>query len=161
MSDSDIALMFNHFAAQKVARAGSASFGICEAFPYLDGSMLVDDNSFLEAAAQGQTVFASSGDNGSACGVAVGVNGVTGGGAPMVEYPGSSPYVIAAGGTTLITNSDGTYNEEIGWYAGGGGGRQFEAFTHWDAAGNTLSTVGKGVPDVAMGAHPTHAVFTW
>src|SRR3984885_4131016 len=115
MSDSDIALMFNHFAAQKVARAGSASFGICEAFPYLDGSMLVDDNSFLEAAAQGQTVFASSGDNGSACGVAVGVNGVTGGGAPMVEYPASSPYVIAAGGTTLLTNNDGTHNEEKGW----------------------------------------------
>ena len=49
--------MFNHFAAQKLARAGSASFGICEVFPFLDGSMLADDNSFLEAAAQGQTVL--------------------------------------------------------------------------------------------------------
>ena len=44
--------MFNHFAAQKLARAGSASFGICEVFPFVDGSMLVDDNTFLEAAAQ-------------------------------------------------------------------------------------------------------------
>jgi pseudomonalisin len=108
LTDSDVALMFNHFAAQKMAKAGSASFG--EAFAFVDGSMLVDDNSFLEAAAQGQTVFASTGDNGSSCGVAVGANGVPGLGAPMVEYPASSPYVIGVGGTTLITNADGSYN---------------------------------------------------
>src|SRR3984885_4384547 len=104
MTDADIALMFNRFAAQKLARAGSASFGLCEVFAYLDGSMLADDNSFLEAAAQGQTVFASSGDTGSACIVGTGENGVPGEGIPMVEYPASSPYVIGAGGTTLVTN---------------------------------------------------------
>jgi pseudomonalisin len=160
LTDSDVALMFNHFAAQKLARAGSASFGICEVFPFVDGSMLVDDNSFLEAAAQGQTVFASSGDNGSACGV-VGVNGVTGGGAPMVEYPASSPYVIGAGGTTLITNSDGTYNQEIGWYAGGGGVSQFELSPFWQSPVNPLATVGRGVPDVAMDADPNSGVYIW
>jgi pseudomonalisin len=161
LTDSDTALMFNHFAAQKLARAGSASFGICEAFPFVDGSMVVDDNAFLEAAAQGQTVFASSGDNGSACGVAVGVNGVSGGGAPMVEYPASSPYVIAAGGTTLITNSDGTYNEEIGWNASGGGASQFELSPYWQSAVNPLSAAGKGVPDVAMDADPNSGVYIW
>jgi len=67
LSDSDVALMFNKFAHQNIARAGSASFGLCETFAYLDGSMLADDQVFLEAAAQGQTVFASTGDNGSAC----------------------------------------------------------------------------------------------
>jgi pseudomonalisin len=118
LTDSDVALMFNHFAAQKLAMAGSASFGICEVFPFLDGSMLVHDNTFLEAAAQGQTVFASTGDNGSSCGVAVGANGVPGLGVPMVEYPASSPYVIGVGGTTLITNADGSYNSEIAWNAG-------------------------------------------
>jgi pseudomonalisin len=161
LSDSDTALMFNHFAAQKLARAGSASFGICEAFPYLDGSMLADDNSFLEAAAQGQTVFASSGDNGSACGVAVGANGVPGGGAPMVNYPASSPYVIGAGGTTLVTNSDGTYDQEIAWYASGGGVSQFEASPYWQSAVNPLSTAGKGLPDVAMDADPNSGVYIW
>jgi pseudomonalisin len=161
LSDSDTALMFNHFAAQKLARAGSASFGICEAFPYLDGSMVVDDNSFLEAAAQGQTVFASSGDNGSACGVGVGENGIPGDGAPLVNYPASSPYVIGAGGTTLITNSNGTYDQEIGWYAGGGGVSQFEASPFWQSAVNPLSTEGKGVPDVAMDADPNSGVYIW
>lgn len=67
LTDSDIALEFSRFASQDVAKAGSASFGECETFPYLDGSMLADDEVFAEAAAQGQTVFASTGDTGGAC----------------------------------------------------------------------------------------------
>jgi pseudomonalisin len=161
MSDSDLALSFNRFAAQKVARAGSASFGECEVFAYLDGSMLADDNSFLEAAAQGQTVFASSGDTGSSCIVGTGENGVPGEGIPMVEYPASSPYVLGAGGTTLLTNSNGTWNDEIAWYAGGGGLSQFEASPYWQSPVNTFSTVGKGVPDIAMDADPESGVSIW
>ncbi len=161
LTDSDTALMFNHFAAQKLARAGSASFGICEVFPFLDGSMLADDNAFLEAAAQGQTVFASSGDTGSACGIAVGANGVPGAGAPMVEYPASSTYVMGVGGTTLLTNSDGTYDQEITWYAGGGGLSQFDGGGFWQTPVNTFSTVGKGVPDIAMDADPNSGVYLW
>lgn len=161
LTDSDTALMFNHFAAQKLAKAGSASFGICEVFPFIDGSMLADDNSFLEAAAQGQTVFASSGDNGSACGVAVGANGVPGFGLPMVEYPASSTYVMGTGGTTLITNSDGSYNNEIAWNAGGGGASQVEFSPYWQSPVNPLATVGKGVPDIAMDADPNSGVYLW
>ena len=161
LTDADVALMFNHFAAQKLAKAGSASFGICEVFPFLDGSMLADDNSFLEAAAQGQTVFASSGDTGSSCAIAVGVNGVPGGGAPMVEYPASSTYVMGVGGTTLVTNSDGSYDQEVTWYAGGGGLSQFDLSGFWQTPVNTFSTVGKGVPDVAMDADPNSGVYLW
>ncbi|MGH9704610.1 MAG: S53 family peptidase [Candidatus Acidiferrales bacterium] len=161
LTDSDTALMFNHFAAQKLARAGSASFGICEVFPFIDGSMIVDDNSFLEAAAQGQTAFASTGDTGSSCGVAVGANGVPGAGIPMVEYPASSSYVIGVGGTTLISNSDGSYSNEITWNAGGGGLSQFELSPFWQVPVNSLSTVGKGVPDVAMDADPNSGVYIW
>lgn len=160
LSDSDVALMFNHFAAQKLARAGSASFGLCEVFAYLDGSMLVDDDAFLEAAAQGQTVFASTGDNGSFCGVAVGANGAPAG-VPMVEYPAASPYVIGAGGTTLLTNSDGTWNSEVAWYAGGGGISQFELSPFWQAPVDPASTVGKGLPDIAMDADPNSGVYIW
>ena len=160
LSDSDVALMFNHFAAQKLARAGSASFGLCEAFAYLDGSMLVDDEAFLEAAAQGQTVFASTGDNGSFCGVAVGANGVPAG-VPMVEYPAASPYVIGAGGTTLLTNSDGTWANEITWNAGGGGVSQFELSPFWQSPVDVASTAGKGVPDIAMDADPESGVYIW
>ncbi|MCY0903142.1 MAG: protease pro-enzyme activation domain-containing protein, partial [Firmicutes bacterium] len=69
LTDSDIAREFNAFASQDVAKAGSASFGECEFDAYLDGSMVIDDEIFAEAAAQGQTTFASAGDTGGFCAV--------------------------------------------------------------------------------------------
>ncbi len=154
LTDADTALAFNRFAAQNVARIANASFGICEVFPYVDGSMLIDDNIFLEAAAQGQTVFASTGDTGSFCGAVVGTNGVPGG-APFVEYPAASPYVVGVGGTTLLTNSDGTYDNETAWNAGGGGISQFEYSPYWQApAVPSNANSSKGLPDVAMDADP-------
>ena len=159
LTDSDVALMFSRFATDNLAKAGSASFGLCEAFPYLDGSMLADDEVFLEAAAQGQTVFASTGDTGGFCPVEVGENGVPFG-APMVNYPASSPYVVAVGGTTLVTNGDGTYDEELAWYAGGGGISQFEYSPYWQTAADLPSAQlnSKGLPDVSMVADPYSGV---
>jgi subtilase family serine protease len=50
--------------------------------------------------------FASTGDNGQAGGIA---------------YPAASQYVIAVGGTSIYTNSDGTLSSEQGWSGSGGG----------------------------------------
>jgi len=60
LDDVDLTVSFNKFAAQNTARAANASFGECEAAASLGGSMAADDNSFMQAAAQGQTVFVSS-----------------------------------------------------------------------------------------------------
>jgi pseudomonalisin/xanthomonalisin len=161
LTDSDLALAFNKFASQDVARAGSASFGECEYQAYLDGAMVAWDQIFAEAAAQGQTVFASSGDTGGFCPVAPN-NGVPAG-VPDVNYPASSPYVVSAGGTTLLTNADGTYNDEVAWLAGGGGPSAFETQPFWQSgvAPPTSTTcvevvacLGKTLPDVAMDADP-------
>lgn len=154
LTDSDLAIAFNRFASQNVARAGNASFGECEILPYLDGSMLADDQVFAEAAAQGQTVFSSTGDVGAACPVE-GTNGVPDSGPIMVSYPASSPYVVAVGGTDLLTNTDGTWNNEIAWYAGGGGISQFEYSMYWQSGIVPSNTAGdRGLPDVAMCADP-------
>ena len=155
LSDSDLALEFSKWASDDYARAASASLGECEIFPYLDGSMVVDDETFLEAASQGQTFFASSGDTGSFCPVGVGTNGVPIG-APLVNYPASSPYVVGVGGTTLLANADGSYDTEISWYAGGGGVSLFESSPYWQAAAVPLlaDTGMRGVPDIAMDADP-------
>ncbi len=155
LTDSDLALEISRWATDDKAKAGSASLGECEIFPYLDGSMLADDESFAEAAAQGQSFFASTGDTGSFCPAEVGENGVPAG-APMVNYPASSQYVMAVGGTTLLTNSDGTYDTETAWYAGGGGISQFEYSPYWQtAAAVPSSELGdKGIPDIAMDADP-------
>jgi len=155
LTNSDLALEISRWATQNYAKAASASLGECEFFPFIDGSMLADDNSFLEAAAQGQTFFASSGDTGSFCPVGVGTNGAPAG-APFVSYPASSPYVVGVGGTTLLADSGDVYDQEITWYAGGGGISQFEYAPWWQANAGVVSATNnsKGVPDVAMDADP-------
>lgn len=162
LTDSDTAREFSAFATSHVAQAGSASFGECEYGAYLDGAMLADDETFAEAAARGQTVFASSGDTGGFCPVAPN-NGVPAG-VPDVNYPASSPYVTSVGGTTLVTNADGSYNQEAAWVAGGGGPSLFESSPYWQAGDGLTGTVlptacmvqgcGRTVPDVANDADP-------
>ena len=156
LSDSDWARVFARGPPHTLPMGPGASLGECEAFPELDGSLTVDDEIFLEAASQGQTFFASSGDTGSFCPLGpAGVNGVPIG-APLVNYPAASPYVVGVGGTTLLTNQDGSYDTEIAWNNGGGGLSQFESSPYWQkAAVSLLSTTGfRGVPDVAMDADP-------
>lgn len=157
LSDSDTALEFNKWVTQDVAQAANASFSECEFLAYLDGAMLAEDQVFLQAAAQGQTLFASTGDTGSFCSVGT-PNGVPLG-APFVGYPASSPYVVGVGGTTLATNADGSYSAEVAWYAGGGGLSQFEAAPYWqsgivptDVSGSPLND--RALPDVSMDADP-------
>ncbi len=153
LTDSDIALEFNRFVTDDLAPVGNASFGGCEAFPYVDGSMVLDDEILVEGAAQGQTLFVSTGDTGSFCSVG-NPNGVPGG-VPLVEYPAASPYTNAVGGTTLWSQYDGSYQGESAWVAGGGGISQFEYSPYWESPAQTIGTtpVGysfRGLPDVAM-----------
>ncbi len=165
LTDSDIGLAINKFVSDDKAKALNISLGECEAFPYVDGAMLLDDEMFAEAALQGQTAFASSDDNGSACPV-LPTNGVPASGPPGVSYPASSPYVIAAGGTSLATHANFTYDGELAWIAGGGGVSGFEYPPFWQGytGSGTLPIVpsyeasavgyGRGIPDVAMCADP-------
>jgi pseudomonalisin len=156
--DADIALMFNHFVTDKLARAASASFDECEFAPYLDGTMLASDMIFLQGAAQGQTVFNSTGDTGSSCPVIpVNTNGVPLSGAPFVNWPAASPYVVAVGGTSLFLDANGNYANEIAWNAGGGGISQFDGCSFWQTTSIIPSCANnsRGVPDIAMDADPT------
>ena len=155
MSFADMVVSYNKWVIDDKDPIGNSSFGGCEVFPYQDGSMLAADEVLVEAASQGQTMFASSGDNGGFCTAAVDTNGAPGG-APMVEYPASSPYVVAVGGTDLFSNADGTYLGENSWEAGGGGLSQFEYGPYWETATQAVNSVGavtmRGVPDIAMDA---------
>lgn len=167
LTDSDIALEYSKWESDNLAQIGNSSFGGCEFLPYLDGSMLVDDEVLLAAAAHGQTMFASSGDTGSFCSVGT-PNGVNAG-APFVEYPAASPYVVAVGGTTLLSNADGSYASEVGWMNGGGGLSQFEYSPYWQqgvqpqsgAAGVSAPVSIRGVPDIAMDADPNTGFNTY
>ncbi len=162
MTDSDLGLAINKAVSSNQVKAFNMSFGECEFFPYLDGSMVLDDEMFGEAALQGITPFASADDNGSAC-PSEGPNGVPLDGPPDTSYPASSPYVIAVGGTNLFTNANFTYDYEIAWEASGGGISLFENSPFWQAYTGSgsepivLSTENgsRGVPDVSMCAGGT------
>ncbi len=154
MTNADLARAINKWAAQGSVQAASASLGECDALPYLDGSMKLDDTALAEAAAQGQTFMASTGDTGSSCAVA-GTNGVPGSGPPDTEYPASSPYALAVGGTTLDTDNADNYGTEITWNAGGGGVSPVENGGKWQNGVVPTSSAGlRGVPDIALDADP-------
>jgi subtilase family serine protease len=154
LTNSDLARAINSFAAQDVAQAGSASLGECDLLPFLDGSMIVDDLALAQAAVQGQTFFASTGDTGSSCAV-VNTNGVPGSGPADTEYPASSPYAVGVGGTTLITDDSNAYQNEIAWNAGGGGVSPVENSGFWQGGVVPSAAAGaRGVPDIAFDADP-------
>jgi pseudomonalisin len=162
MTDSDLALAINKAVTSNTVKAFNMSFGECEFEAYIDGSMLIDDEVFGEAALQGITPFASAADQGSACPV-VGTNGVPLSGPPDTSYPASSPYVVAVGGTNLFVNADYTYDYEVAWEASGGGISYFETSPFWQSYTGTGSEPivpsaaagDRGVPDVSMCAGGT------
>ena len=70
---------------------------------------------FQYAQSQGINVFVASGDSGA-------YNGYN---TLNVNFPASSPNVIAVGGTTLSIYSNSSYESEVGWNGSGGGQSQF------------------------------------
>jgi subtilase family serine protease len=95
--DSQIVADFAAFVSQNKARALSASIGGCEINSYLDGSELSTDVIMQQAAMQGQSLFASSGDNGDACMYVAAIGAPAG--VPGVNWPASGTFTTAVGGT--------------------------------------------------------------
>jgi kumamolisin len=130
-------------------------------------SMTGMNEAISDAAALGTTVTVAAGDNGSSDN-ASSTSGV------QVDFPASSPYSLACGGTTLVGNTaTSTITSEVVWNelaiqggAGGGGVSVTYAQPTWQkdagvpasAAGGTgigsATEPGRGVPDVAGNADP-------
>jgi kumamolisin len=110
------------------------------------------NETFMSAAALGVTITVAAGDNGSS-------DRETDGKA-HVDFPSSSPYVLACGGTRLLTNSETVWNELDGGATGGG---ISDIFTVPDyqknislpASVNSNKRKGRGVPDIAANADPS------
>ena len=105
-----------------------------------------DDFIFQEMAAQGQSVFAASGDYGYYQPI------------PPYFYPAEDAYVTAVGGTSLVTTGAGAaWASETGWSDSGGGvspdGIQIPGWQVGVAnTSNLASGTLRNVPDVAMEA---------
>jgi subtilase family serine protease len=150
LANDDILATVNRWVTDNTNKQASFSAGECELLAQVSGFQGPLDNALEQAAAQGQTLFTSSGDTGSFCPVIIGVNGVPAG-LPGTNYPAASPFAMGVGGTTVL----GPGPNEIAWYAGGGGITFFEDVPAYQStAGGSFTGVDRGVPDVALDADP-------
>jgi kumamolisin len=122
------------------------------------------DEAFQSAAAMGVTVCIAAGDDGSTDGVTDGLN--------HVDFPASSPNVLACGGTELVASGNAITSETV-WNelannegATGGGISDFFPLPSWQSgaavppSANPNHNVGRGVPDVAGDADPSTGYIT-
>jgi kumamolisin len=121
-------------------------------------AMTAFDQAFQVAALAGITVCVASGDDGSNDGV--------GDGGVHVDFPASSPHVLACGGTSLRAGNGGIQSETV-WNNGakggasGGGVSGFFPLPTWqnglqatNGKGKKTALANRGVPDVSGDADP-------
>jgi pseudomonalisin/xanthomonalisin len=145
LNDPDVTLAFNAAISAGIAKTINSSLGVCETSAVSDGTVAAEDQLFELAIAQGQTIAVAAGDDGSAeCAPT-----------PGQDYPASSPYVIAVGGTTLVA-ANGAYQSETAWVDGGGGPSVVEAQPYWQ--NGIVPGTARGVPDLAFDADPDSGI---
>jgi len=115
------------------------------------------NNALRDAALMGVTVTVAAGDNGSTDGLADGKQ--------HVDFPASSPYALACGGTRLEGSGTNISLENV-WNDGASGGAtgggisdffpipSYQANAHVPKSLNPGHFAGRGVPDVAGDADP-------
>ncbi len=119
----------------------SSSWGECEQdeATYDPGAQEAENYIFQQAAAQGQTVLSAAGDTGDdTCNEIRQVPPPTDQNPLSVMDPGSNPYVMAVGGTTLDDANpnnltETVWNDGANWGGGGGGISQTWTMPSWQA----------------------------
>jgi pseudomonalisin len=183
LSDADVLKIFQQWTDDPHGpMQANASFGECETNPtnpVTGGALMtlplpvgeglgnnlqpLSESVLKKAAMEGKTLFSSTGDTGSSCPVVYGPvigagNGVLNQGFPLTNYPASSPYAVAVGGTVLYTNGAGKRTTEYAWTFGGGGSSLLIGLPNYQkgVANNVIPclqpTLGKpcrAIPDVA------------
>jgi hypothetical protein len=113
------------------------------------------NDAFKDAATRGVTVLSAAGDSG----VIDGIND----GQAHVDFPASSPWVLACGGTRLTASAE-RITSEVVWNDGrtggatGGGVSDIFPLPQWQMRANVPAgrngNAGRGIPDVAANASP-------
>jgi subtilase family serine protease len=140
VGSSDVSI-FNQMAVDNTAKQLSCSWGWSDDEKSLDPI-------FKEMAAQGQSVFVATGDNGS---------GTPG----NVVWPADDPYITAVGGTDITTNGPGgPWQSETGWSGSAGSpsknGIPIPSYQKLPGVINSMnkgSTTLRNYPDVAAEAN--------
>jgi subtilase family serine protease len=142
---------YNRIIGDDSAQVISTSWGTCEA---IEGSVPARAQAtlFEEAAVQGQTVIAASGDDGS---------NDCGNGQESVDDPASQPWVTAVGATSLQASGNAVWNDTFG-ASGGGPSRLWPvpayqrtaALTQTDVTCGAAGNACREVPDLSIDGDP-------
>jgi len=157
---------YSRIVSENRAQVVSTSWGECEAAleaePAFRGAPVIDalHTLFQQAAAQGQSVFAATGDAGSEdC-----YNAVPPNESLQVDHPADDPLVTGVGGTTLLVagfepvwnDCEGAVGDSCaasGLHAGGGGLSNHYKRPSWQPlASNATCTTCREVPDISANA---------
>ncbi|WP_323123782.1 S53 family peptidase [Burkholderia alba] len=153
-TNASLLSVINKAVSDNSAKVINMSWGL----PECDGVPSWADSAFKLGVTQGQTFVAATGDNGTySC-----LN--TDGSAPengsystnkalSVNYPASSPYVVAVGGTTLNTSTSDAYISEAVWPYSGGGVSGSEPTPSWQSS----TYLNRELPDLAFDADWTNS----
>ncbi|HEY1827712.1 MAG TPA: hypothetical protein VGF87_06815, partial [Acidimicrobiales bacterium] len=177
-TDTTTLELISRIASDDTAQVVTTSWGVCEA---VDGQQdaLAENATFQRMAAQGQTMIAAAGDEGSEDCVEPGDRGSL---ALAIDDPGAQPDVISVGGTDLVANAVATQSvwnncqgrslqslcsddtsANTGNGAGGGGFSSFWAKPAWQpsvsgATDPCGSASCRSVPDLSEPADPNNGV---
>jgi len=146
---------YNKIASDNSAKEISTSWGLSETQSTIS-VLNAENNAFQQMAAQGQSIYAASGDSGA----------YDDGQTLSVDDPASQPYMVGVGGTTLSVADPSTDNEswsgETTWNSGstllgasGGGISAVWPIPPWQqGVASAASQTYRNVPDVSLDADP-------
>jgi kumamolisin len=152
-NNQTFATVVDRIVADGRATVVSISWGTCDLEPFNERAL--DEAAFRRASAMGLWFFAASGDAGA---YDCHTEDDDWSDELAVDYPSSSPSVVAVGATRLSITSTGAYAGEavmedalVGW-GGGGGISPWDPLPEWQAGPgvlNDFSQAHRQVPDVA------------
>ncbi len=136
--------VYNTIVTANAASVMTTSWGTAES-NMSTTTLNADDNIFKQAAAQGISVFAAAGDNGSSDGTS---------NTDEADYPSSDPYIAACGGTTLNLSSSGAIASETAWSGSGGAESHYFAEPTWQVGTNVPEDGYRQTSDFSLDADP-------
>lgn len=128
-----------------VSPSGSAGTGLGQVSMSWGGAEFSGESAFdSHLTTAGVVYFAASGDTGGS-----------------TIYPGASPSVVSAGGTTVNRNGGGYFVSETAWSKSGGGISAFEATPTFQIGIVAAAGTQRAVPDVSFDSDPNSGVSVY
>lgn len=136
--------VYNKIVTDDQAAVMTTSWGAAESSTST-ATMQTDDNIFAQGAAEGISLFAAAGDNGSSDGTS---------NQDEADFPSSDPYVAAAGGTSLTLTTNNAIASETAWSGTGGAESHYFTEPSWQLGTNVPQDGFRQTSDLALDADP-------